>query len=63
MFQTRVADESMVGGGRGRKGEETTGEEGEEMEEDKDEDESEEALKKARDWDEFKDGNDRILAI
>ena len=49
MLESRVTDDTMVGGGRGRRSLET-----EEMEEE--EEESEETLKKARDWDEFKDG-------
>lgn len=49
----RVFDDSMVGGGRGRKDPEmeVEGEKRKEEEED-----SEEALQKARDWDDFKDG-------
>ncbi len=48
----------MVGGARGRKDLETEEEmeEGGKQEVVKGEDDSEEALKKARDWDEFKDG-------
>lgn len=53
----QVYDDTMVGGARGRRDPETE----EQMEEGekeavKKEDDSEEALKKAREWDEFKDG-------
>ena len=51
LLQTRVDDDSMVGGARGRKEQEEV----EEMEAD-DEEESEETLKKEREWDDFKDG-------
>lgn len=52
----RVYDNSMVGGARGRKVQETEEEGEDEKAKEEDEDESEEAIKKARDWDEFKDG-------
>ena len=62
----RVYDDSMVGGARGRKDLDPATEDMEEgggaMEEvPKDEDDSEEALKKARERDEFKDGEGNIF--
>lgn len=50
MLPGRIQDDSVVGGARGPKDREA--EEGEE----KEEEETAESLKKARDWDEFKDG-------
>jgi immunoglobulin-binding protein 1 len=57
-LSARVVDDSVVGGARGRKDLEAEETEGVE-EVGKEEDDSEEALQKARDWDEFKEGEGR----
>ena len=55
MLPGRIQDDSVVGGARGPKDREAE-ENGEGEEKEKEEEETEESLKKARDWDEFKDG-------